>query len=80
MALRSASILAATIVHELAHVAGAPGARVDERSTALGNKRSDDYKRLIQAEGALKACGLASQFDENAVGALPREFGTRRIA
>jgi hypothetical protein len=45
---------AGTLIHELAHAAGAPGGR------------------SIQAERALKFCGLGALFDPGAVGIYPR--------
>lgn len=68
--LRTPIALAATIIHELAHVAGAPGATEDERAAALKKKDGKDYKRLIAAEEALKACLLPKQFDPGALGVL----------
>ena len=62
--------LAATIVHELAHVAGAPGSTDDERARAMANQRSATYQKLIAAEMALKACLLPKQFDPGALGVL----------
>jgi hypothetical protein len=50
----------ATIVHELAHVDGAPG--------TLAKRRS------IAAESTLKHCLLSPQFDPNAFGALDKMF------
>ncbi|UPY34872.1 hypothetical protein [Sediminicoccus sp. KRV36] len=62
--------LAATMVHELAHVAGAPGANDDGRATAAADPGSALYKELIAAEMALKACLLPRQFNSGALGVL----------
>jgi len=62
--------LAATLVHELAHVAGAPGA-TDADRTRLGKARKGaEYDRLIAAETALKHCLLPKQFKPDALGIL----------
>lgn len=52
-------MVVATIVHELAHIAGAPG----------GARLSDDTPNL-QAESVLKCCLLSEMFDPNALGVL----------
>lgn len=77
--------LAATLVHELAHVAGALGA-TDADRTRLGKQRKGaEYDRLIAAEMALKHCLLPRQFNPNAIGLLHdrgsswRGQGGRRI-
>jgi hypothetical protein len=64
--------LAATIVHELAHIAGAPGATEAQRSQRRALRRADpaSYRRLIAAEGALRPCLLGQMFDPDAIGAL----------
>jgi hypothetical protein len=84
--LVSSGSLAATLVHELAHVAGAPGATDEQRETVLANRKADpsEYRRLMAAERALKVCMLRQHYDRNAVGAAD-EFenasrsGPRRI-
>lgn len=64
--------LAATIVHELAHIAGAPAATDAERSQGRRLRRADPaaYRRLIAAEAALRPCMLGQMFDPDAIGAL----------
>lgn len=62
--------LAATLVHELAHVAGAPGANEDSRAMAAADPGSTLYKELIAAEMALKSCLLPKQFHPGALGLL----------
>jgi hypothetical protein len=62
--------LAATLVHELAHIAGAPGSNEDERAKAAADPGSSRYKKLIAAEMALKSCLLPRQFDPGALGLL----------
>jgi hypothetical protein len=64
--------LAATIVHELAHIAGAPAANDAQRSQGRALRRADpaSYRRLIAAEGALRPCLLGQMFDPDAIGAL----------
>jgi hypothetical protein len=71
-ALVTAMTLAATIVHELAHIAGAPGATDADRSRVRALRRADpaSYRRLIAAEGALPPCLLGSMFDPDAIGAV----------
>ena len=70
VSLRSDIALAATLVHELAHVAGAPGATEEQRA-ALGKKRQGaEYERPIRAERALQSCLLPKQFDPGALGVL----------
>lgn len=62
--------LAATMVHELAHVAGAPGANDDQRAKASADPGSSLFKELIAAETALRSCLLPKQFDPGALGVL----------
>jgi hypothetical protein len=62
--------LAATIVHELAHLAGAKGATAEQAARASADKEGDEYKSLIAAETALKHCLLGKQFDKEAIGLL----------
>lgn len=68
--LVNATKLAATMVHELAHVAGAPGASDGDRDAALANRKGKEYRRLIAAELSLKNCLLDGEFHGDAVGAL----------
>jgi hypothetical protein len=51
----------ATIMHELAHIAGAPG-----------GKALEDGKPNNQAESVLKCCLLGDMFDPNALGAIDK--------
>lgn len=71
-AFDSPMTLAATIVHELAHIAGAPGATAAERSQGRALRRADPatYSRLIAAEGALRPCLFRQMFDPDAIGVL----------
>lgn len=62
--------LAATIVHELAHLAGAPPASAEDAARASANKSGALYKSLIAAEQALQHCLLGKQFDPEAIGLL----------
>ena len=62
--------LAATIIHELAHVAGAPGSTDEARAKALADRGSAEYKTLIAAEMALRHCLLPRQFNPEALGLL----------
>ena len=62
--------LAATMVHELAHVAGAPGANADLRAQASAEGGAKLFNTLIAAEMALKACLLPRQFDPGALGLM----------
>lgn len=62
--------LAATMVHELAHIAGAPGSNDDERAKAAADPSSKLYESLIAAELALKSCLLAQQFHPGALGVV----------
>lgn len=74
--------LAATIVHELAHIAGAPGATDAQAASGRALRRSDPaaYRRLIAAEAALRPCLLAQMFDPDAIGAVQdlEEAGRRQ--
>jgi|GEM_PF-6882198 len=72
-ALRSAAFLAGTILHELAHLAGAPGASTEDH--ALHDRRrlpKADFQRLHQAERAVHVCGLRDQYKQQVIGALDR--------
>lgn len=72
-ALRSAEYLAGTILHELAHVAGAPGASAEDLARhARGGLPARDVRRLHQAEKAVLTCGLRGQYKQNVIGALDR--------
>jgi 16S rRNA C1402 N4-methylase RsmH len=80
-ALRSAEFLAATILHELAHVAGAPGASADDLARhAKRELTAAEFRRLHAAERAVYACGLRSQYKQKVIGALDTIIGgPRRI-
>lgn len=69
--------LAATLIHELAHIAGAPGADDDARAQAAARRGDPLYRRLIAAEMALKHCLLPKQFDAGALGVLESGQGWR---
>lgn len=69
--------LAATLVHELAHVAGAPGSNADLNAKAQADGGAALYKSLIAAETALKHCLLPRQFDPGALGLLQGAQGWR---
>ena len=77
--------LAATLVHELAHVAGAQGATDADRARLGKQRKSAEYDRMIAAEMALKHCLLPQQFNPDAIGLLHdrgsswRGQGGRRI-
>ncbi len=73
-ALMSKLRLAATLVHELAHVAGAVGGTSDQRTEAARDRTSQAYQTLIAAEKALKSCLLTPQFSPDALGLVdPRQ-------
>lgn len=81
-ALRSAEFLAATILHELAHVAGAPGASAEDLARhAKGQLTAAEFRRLHAAERAIYACGYrAPLYKKNVIGALDTIIGgPRRI-
>lgn len=83
--LASTIKLAATLVHELAHVAGAQGATDADRSRLGKQRKGAEYDRMIAAEMALKHCLLPKQFNPDAIGLLHdrgpawRGQGGRRI-
>jgi len=71
--LRNGAFLAGTILHELAHLAGAPGASADD--IARHGRRelpAADVRRLHQAEKAVLTCGLRHQYKQNVIGAIDR--------
>ncbi len=74
--------LAQVIVHEFAHVAGAPGREEFPGETTASLKQSKRYDQAIQAERALTKCFLHPQFDPDAWGARERlrKGGGPRIA
>ncbi|WP_198371846.1 SprT family zinc-dependent metalloprotease [Roseomonas rosulenta] len=79
-ALRSAHFLAGTLLHELAHLAGAPGASAsDLERMAAGTLSRADARRLHAAERAVWACGLRSQYKPSVIGALDRIMGQRPV-
>lgn len=65
---------AATIVHELAHLAGAPPASGEDAARASANKSGALYTSLIAAEKALQHCLPAKQFDPEAIGLLHEDI------
>lgn len=70
-ALRSAGFLTATLLHELAHLAGAPGATDDDYAThAAGRLSTAAFNRLHLAEEAVRACGLRQHYKKTVIGAL----------
>jgi hypothetical protein len=79
-ALRSAAFLAATVLHELAHVAGAPGASAaDLDRFAQGRLSRAEIRRLHAAERAVWACGLRNQYKQDVIGAIGRVTGPRTV-
>lgn len=80
-ALRSKEFLAATILHELAHLAGAPGASAaDLARHASGQLSKAEYRKLHAAERAVYVCGLRRQYKQAVIGALDTIIGgPRRI-
>jgi hypothetical protein len=79
-ALRSADFLAATILHELAHLAGAPGASESDRvRMAQGRLSREEARSLHGAERAVYACGLRSQYKPGVIGALDQIVGRRLV-
>jgi hypothetical protein len=73
-AARSPTSLAATIIHELAHVAGAPGAPSDEDWASMDAKRRLPY---FGAENALKFCGFSHQHNAEIYGEVLEHFQHR---
>src|SRR5262249_49439242 len=61
LVLSDAMWTASVLLHELAHVAGAPGGEVEPKS--------------IAAEAALNHCGLKEYYDPDALGATDRPLG-----
>lgn len=80
-AARSPASLAATIIHELAHVAGAPGAPSDADWASMDAMRRQPY---FGAENALKFCGFSHQHKAEIYGEVlehfQRRMNIRRIA
>lgn len=80
-AARSPTSLAATIIHELAHVAGAPGAPSDADWASMDARRRLPY---FGAENALKFCGFSHQHKAEIYGEVldhfKRRMNTRGIA
>ncbi|MBS0642284.1 MAG: hypothetical protein JSS43_20665 [Proteobacteria bacterium] len=70
-ALRSPVSLAATIVHELAHSAGAPGRPSDADWKAMPHEKRAKY---LAAENALRVCGLHKQYNPEAYGEIQQRF------
>jgi len=73
-AARSPTSLAATIIHELAHVAGAPGTPSDAEWASMDAKRRQPY---FGAENALRFCGLARQHNPAIYGEVLERFQRR---
>ncbi len=81
-ALRSPEFLAATLLHEFAHVAGAPGASGDDIARhQRGELTPAEFRRLHMAERAVYVCGYRAPLYKKAViGALDTIIGgPRRI-
>jgi hypothetical protein len=79
-AMRSAGFLAATLLHELAHIAGAPGASAaDFAAAAAGKLPQSAFRRLHAAEHAVWACGLRAHYKKHVIGALERIGGRRPV-
>lgn len=70
-ALRSAAFLTATLLHELAHLAGAPGASDEDYATHVAGKLpAKEFDRLHLAEEAVRACGMREHYKKDVIGAL----------
>jgi hypothetical protein len=68
---RSPVSLAATIVHELAHCAGAPGRPEDSKWAGMNAIQRAPY---FSAENALKVCGMFQQYNPNIYGEIQDRF------
>jgi hypothetical protein len=85
-ALRSAAFLAATLLHEFAHIAGAPGASDDDHALhAAGKLPRKKLNQLHLAEEAVLVCGLRQHYKKDVIGAIDlikraREAEPKRIA
>jgi len=85
-ALRSAGFLAATLLHEFAHIAGAPGASDEDYAQhAAGKLPKRKLKQLHLAEEAVLVCGLRQHYKQDVIGAIDlikraREAEPKRIA
>jgi hypothetical protein len=73
-AARSPASLAATIIHELAHVAGAPGRPSDGDWAGMDAAARKPY---FGAEDALKACGMSAQHKPDIYGEIQERFRRR---
>lgn len=73
-AARSPTSLAATLIHELAHVAGAPGRPGDADWAGMGAAARAPY---FGAENALRACGFAKQHNPAIYGEIQDRFRRR---
>lgn len=84
-ALRSAGFLAGTLLHEFAHIAGAPGATDEDYALhAAGKLPRKTLKQLQLAEEAVLVCGLRQQYKQTVIGAIEqinraREAEPKRI-
>lgn len=84
-ALRSAGFLAGTLLHEFAHIAGAPGATDEDYALhAAGKLPRKTLKQLHLAEEAVLVCGLRQQYKQTVIGAIEqinraREAEPKRI-
>lgn len=79
-ALRSPEFLAATLLHEFAHLAGAPGISAEDRGrAAAGRLPAAEARRAHLAERAVWACGMRSQYKRNVIGALDLVVGPRTV-
>jgi len=86
VSLRSAGFLAATLLHEFAHIAGAPGAADDDHALhAAGALPKARFDSLHLAEEAVRVCGLRQHYKKDVIGALDmikqaRDAAPKRIA
>lgn len=79
-ALRNEHFLAGTLLHELAHLAGAPGASASDFARhARGALSPAERRRLHAAEFAVLACGLRDQYKQDVIGALDQIIGRRPV-
>lgn len=85
-ALRSSAFLAATLLHEFAHIAGAPGASDEDYAQhAAGKLPKQKLNQLHLAEEAVRVCGLRQHYKKDVIGAIDlikqaRDAEPKRIA